>query len=722
MDEQLTGTIDQIVFYSEETGFCVAKLKSFSKDLATCITGNFEQLHPGEEISCFGKWTHHPSYGRQFSVDRYELKAPQDAKGIEKYLESGMIKGIGRGFAKKIVKTFKEKTLDVIDNHPERLLTIEGIGEKRLEKLITSWKEQKKIRTVMIFLRTHNIALGVSHKIFKKFGDDSINILQTDPYVMAREIRGVGFKTADKIAQTLGISLEDPKRISCAIEYFMHELTDEGHTCYPQKNLLEKVAEFIGVSEDLIKKELLALIQEGRMVLEEIEKGLPFVWLKSYYATEKGIAEELYRLSKGESMRPQRVEETLSWAEKKLSIIFAPEQREAVIKSLKHPLSIITGGPGTGKSTITHAIVSIFSELSENVLLAAPTGKAAKRMSEINKKKAFTIHSLLEYDFIAKSFKRNRLTPLECDLIIIDEASMLDSFLMLNLLKAIPTDAKVVFIGDVDQLPSVGAGNILKDMIASLQIPTAALKEIYRQAKGSQIITNAHKINQGLFPSLQNHKEGDFVFIHKEDPTEIAQEILSLVKTRLPNKKFLDPIEDIQVLSPMRKGVIGIENLNHLLQKELNPSLIKLERMGRTFLLGDKVMQIRNNYTKNVFNGDVGIIKSINFEDQELIISFDQKEVEYEFHELDEVVLAYACSIHKYQGSECPCVIIPIHTSHFKLLYRNLLYTGITRGKKLVILVGSKRAVAIAVKNEQVLERHTGLIQAVEKRFCLAYK
>ncbi|MBI5273685.1 MAG: ATP-dependent RecD-like DNA helicase [Chlamydiales bacterium] len=720
-EEHLSGSIDHIVYFDEESGFGVAHLKNASKELKTCITGTFTHLHPGEVISCTGKWIHHPSYGRQFSVSSYDFKEPQNVEGIQRYLESGLIKGIGPTYAKKIVRLFKEKTLEIIDNQPNRLLEIEGIGEKKLEKIIACWQDQKHVRKVMLFLRSHNISTSLAQKIYKRFGDNSIDLLTKNPYAIAREMLGVGFKTADKIAQSLGTAADSPQRISCAIEHTLQELADEGHTCYPTMQLIEEVGVMIEVDKEKISHQLQDLGKEERIKISSMDsESTPYVWLTAFYASELGISNELKRLIESDAdIRSVHVNQAIDWVEKELNIKFAEEQSQAIHVSLKEKLSIITGGPGTGKSTITHAIVTIFSQLSENILLAAPTGKAAKRMTEINKKKAFTIHSLLEFDFASKGFKRNRKFPLECDLIIIDEASMIDTFLMYHLLKAIPSGAKVIFIGDIDQLPSVGAGNILKDLINSGCIPTVMLKEIFRQAKGSKIITNAHRINHGMFPDTSNGNLSDFIFIQRDEQEDIVKEILSLVKNRLPSKKGYDPIEDIQVLSPMRKGIVGIENLNHVLQKELNQSEVFVEKMGRKFFIGDKVMQIRNNYTKKVYNGDVGIIEDISADDEELIVSFDQKDVPYDFTELDELVLSYACSIHKYQGSECPCVIMPIHTAHFKLLYRNLLYTGITRGKKLVIVIGTKKALAIGIKNEQVQKRHTGLVYAMQQVLVL---
>jgi exodeoxyribonuclease V alpha subunit len=707
--EEICGFIDTVVFAAEEGGFTVARLKEPRKSELTCIVGAMPSVQPGETIRCRGTWKHHPEYGRQFEVESFELQAPSDLIGIQKYLESGMIKGIGPVYAERIVKCFGMQTLDVIDGTPQRLLEVPGIGGKRVEKIQTCWQEQRAIRDVMIFLRGHGVSPAYAQKIYRAYGDQSIQKVTSNPFALAKEIFGVGFKSADAVAKGLGIPAEAPVRIRAGLEHVLWELSNEGHVCYPEKDLIPAAEAILQVPADLIVQCLEEQIKEKLIIRENT-----FIWVKPLYLSEIGIARELSRLLPAPCrLRSVDVEKALEWVQAQLKIELAPEQKEAVANGVKEKIQIITGGPGTGKSTITKAILAITQKLTQKILLAAPTGRAAKRMSEITKQKAFTIHALLETNFTSGGFKRNKENPLECDLIIIDESSMIDTLLMNHLLKAIPSEARVIFIGDIDQLPSVGPGNVLKDMIASEKLSVTMLKQIFRQAAGSRIVTNAHLINQGEFPDLKSYPNSDFHFIDAEDPEKIATEILGLVKTRLPKAFRFHRFEDIQVLSPMRRGVIGTENLNALLQQNLNPSPSPLMRMGRCFHLGDKVMQIRNNYQKEVYNGDVGKIVEIDASEQALKVVFDGRAVHYEFAEIDELVLAYAVSIHKYQGSECPCVIIPVHTSHFKLLYRNLLYTGITRGKRLVVLVGSRKAVALAIHNHDVQQRYTGLKQAL---------
>lgn len=710
--EEIFGYIDNIIFASEENGFTVARLKEPKKADGTLILGTMPGLQPGENIHCKGVWKMHPKHGRQFEVESYELKIPTDLLGIQKYLESGMIKGIGPAYAERIVKEFGTETLQVIDETPDKLLRIPGIGEGRLKKIKECWVDQRETRDVMIFLRGHGVSPSYAHKIYKTYGNACIEKVKTNPYSLAQEIKGIGFKSADKIAQNLGIAKDSPARIDAGIEFILWELSNDGHVCYPKLELLPAVKESLDIEEALIQNRLEELIQQSKVILNE-----DHVYVKPLYLAELGIARQLHRLMQAScALREVDVPKALEWTQEKFRIHFAEEQKQAVAMGVAEKMLIITGGPGTGKSTITKAILAICEKLTKKILLAAPTGRAAKRMSEITYKRAFTIHSLLEMDFQTGQFKKDANNPLDCDLIIVDEASMIDTFLMHHLLKAIPDHARVIFVGDIDQLPSVGPGNVLRDIIESEQIPVCILKEIFRQAKGSQVVVNSHRINQGFFPDLSHKPNSDFVYHEAGTPEEILTIIIDLL-IELPKKYRFHPMRDIQILSPMRRGVIGIENLNVVLQEKFNPSSTPLFNRGRKFLQGDKVMQIRNNYQKEVYNGDVGFIDEVDTAEQMLTVYFDDKLVIYEFGELDELELAYAVSIHKYQGSECPCIIIPIHTSHFKLLYKNLLYTGITRGKRLVALVGSKKAIGMAVHNEDVRKRYTGLKSNVIKFF-----
>ncbi|MDN3509007.1 MAG: ATP-dependent RecD-like DNA helicase [Candidatus Neptunochlamydia sp.] len=707
--DQLSGFVDHIIFSSEETGFTVARLKTPHERDHITVVGSLPWVNTGETLHCKGTWKHHPRHGRQFEIESFELTAPVDLLGIQRYLESGMIKGIGSVYAKRIVKEFGVKTLEVIDKTPHRLTEIPGLGTKRVEKIEACWNEQKEIRNVMIFLQTHKVRPSFAQKIFKRYGEESIDKVKGNPYSLAKEIYGIGFKSADELAQNLGITKDSPLRIKAGIEHVLWEMSNGGHVCFPRETFIPEAEKILEVEGTLIKEQITELELEGHIMVEGLE-GVPYLWVRPLYRAEWGIAQELNRIKEAPcNIRPVLIDKAIDWAQEKHRIRFAKEQKLAISKSLEEKIHIITGGPGTGKSTITRAIFSITSQITDKITLAAPTGRAAKRMTEITGKKAFTIHSLLEFDFNEGGFKRTRDNPLTARLIIIDEASMIDTLLMYSLLKAIPNETRLTFIGDIDQLPSVGPGNILKDMINSETIPMTRLKFIFRQGKGSRIVANAHRINAGYFPETEHEQGSDFIFFNIESPEELLSKIVNLIECHIPEKFPFHPIDDIQVLSPMKKGVIGTDNLNHVLQQKLNPQPQSLERMGRRFNLYDKVMQIRNNYDKKVYNGDVGRITSLDMENQELIVNFDGKEVSYDFSDIDELMLAYAVSIHKYQGSECPCVIIPVHTSHFKLLFRNLLYTGITRGKKLVILLGTKKALAIAVKTDNVKTRYTGL-------------
>ncbi len=697
MSDEIYGFVENIVYASD--AFTVARLKEPRKADLTCIVGQLPSLQPGETVRCKGSWKHHAQHGMQFEVESFESHQPSDLLGIQKYLESGLIKGIGPVYAERIVKKFGIDTLKVLDEKPRKLLDVEGIGKKRIELIETCWKQQKSVREVMIFLRTQGVSPAFAQKIYRTYGDKSVEKIKDDPFSLARDIHGIGFKIADGIARAMGMPQDSHARIDAAIEHILWELSNDGHVCFPQKELAWEVADAVGLPE--------AKIAERIEKLETLVRKDDLVWIKPLYLAETGIARELARLvTYPSALRSVNLQKALEWVQKQLNLELAPEQATAVAASVEKKVHIITGGPGTGKSTITKAILAITEKLTQKIVLAAPTGKAAKRLSEITHKKAHTIHSLLEMDFQAGGFKKNRDDPLECDLIIVDESSMIDTSLLYSLLKAIPSSARLILIGDVDQLPSVGPGNVLRDIIASGCIGVTCLTQIFRQAAGSRIITNAHRINHGEFPDLAPLAYSDFHFYEKETPEEVLETIVSLVKNP----------DDTQVLAPMKRGTIGTENLNVALQKKLNPSSTPLCRMGRTFHVHDKVMQIRNNYKKFVFNGDVGKIVSIDLSEQTLTISFDGRRVEYDFSEMDELMLAYAVSIHKYQGSESPSVIIPVHTAHYMMLHRNLLYTGITRGKKQVILVGTKKAIAMAIQNDEIKKRFTAL-QARLKEF-----
>lgn len=719
--QEIQGCLEHIIYKNDESGFTVARLQKTANEPAIVIVGKFASINPGEKIKCKGIFKSHPEYGRQFSVSSYQIKKPQDIHGIIRYLESGVIKGIGPSYAEKIVKIFGAKTLEIIEGNPEKLLDVPGIGQSRLETIIKHFSKENNLRDILIDLASFDISINLAQKIYRKYEDETLTLLKQNPYCICDDIHGIGFKTSDKIAYKMGFSLSSPLRIQAYLLHLLKELSERGHTCYPEENLIELCSTNLQVDLCNISDALLYLeVQEKivRMECLHLENELLFVWLKPLFICEKGIAHHLKRLDKGlSSFKLCSNEEALRWASETFSMKFCHEQKMAIINSIEKKVHIITGGPGTGKSTITKAILLIFSKLSENILLTAPTGKAAKRMQQICKRRACTIHSLLEFDSAKKTFKRNPQFPLKCDIIIVDEASMIDTYLMYCLLKAIPDNAHLIIIGDVDQLPSIGPGNCLKDIIESKSVSSNRLFQIYRQKKDSSISLGAYNINRGLFPTFHDI-ESDFSMIYEDDCNKILHEITNLIQNRLQNEDGFDPINDIQVLCPMRKGLIGIDNLNQILQDALNPSNGNtITKFNTEYRTGDKVMQIRNNYTKKVFNGDVGLISSINQEDKTIIINYEKKPILYEFNELDEISLSYAVSIHKYQGSEIPCVIIPLHQCHYMLLQKNLLYTAITRGKKKVIIIGTKKALSIALANQEVYHRHTNLPYFIENLY-----
>lgn len=715
--DQIFGYIERITFQNEENGYTVAQLQQANRSYLTCIVGSMPGLQPGETVRCFGAWKNHLVHGKQFDVDHFKVEAPADVVGIKKYLGSGLIKGIGPKYAERIVDKFGTETLSIIDHSPDRLSEVSGVGPKRVEKIKKCWSEQRSIREVMVFLQTYGVSPSFAQKIFKTYGEQSVAKVKANPYHLARDIFGIGFKTADTIAQKMGIAKDSDIRIDSGIEYVLSQLSNDGHVCYPVQEFLPEAETMLEASSAQISARLSFLQKENRIELADCMDGgvkRPFIWIRALYVAESGISREIRRLKRGDCfLREINTEKAITWVQEKLKIELAENQKKAVAQAVSGKLHIITGGPGTGKSTITKAILAITEKLTSKIFLVAPTGRAAKRMTEITGKKASTIHSLLEFDFRSGGFKRNRENPIDCDLIIVDEASMIDTFLMYSLLKALPEHARVILVGDINQLPSVGPGNVLRDMIASRTISVTTLNEIFRQAAGSHIITNAHRINQGNFPSLYNGPDSDFFFIEGEENESVLNTVVKLVSQRLPNRYGFNPKQEIQVLTPMKRGMIGTENLNVVLQQTLNPKDSHLYRGGQKFQEGDKVMQIKNDYKREVFNGDIGIIDTIDPVEQQVIVKFEDRDVIYEYSDMDELVLAYAISIHKFQGSECPCIVMPVHTSHFMMLHRNLLYTGVTRGKKLVVLVGTKKAIAIAVKNDDVQKRYTALQQTL---------
>ena len=715
---ELSGQIERITYTNEENGYTIARVKIYGqRDLVT-VVGFLMSPTPGEILNMRGEWINHPKFGEQFKVVDYKTSVPATVFGIQKYLGSGLIKGLGPVIAGRIVKKFGEKTLDVIENDIEKLVMVEGIGKKRIAMIQNAWDEQKEIRDVMLFLQSHGVSSGYATKIFKQYKNRSIAVVTENPYRLAMDIFGIGFVIADSIAEKLGFPKDSPLRVEAGILYVLHQLSDEGHVFYPYEYLVKKSRETLGVERDAIVEALGGLAINKKIVLEDLNESIDEfkennkgVYLAKFHLCEISIATRLKILSIApKSIRSVNVENALEWVQERLDIRLAENQAKAIRCALENKIMVITGGPGTGKTTIINAIIKIFSKLKVKTLLAAPTGRAAKRMSEATGHEAKTIHRLLEYSFAKGGFQKNEEKPLSCDLIILDEVSMIDTVLMHHLTKAIPTFATVILVGDVNQLPSVGAGNVLNDIIASGVIPVVELKEIFRQARESRIIVNAHQINNGILPTFEDDVPGnDFFFIQQEDPEKVLEIILELTKERIPKRFGLDPVDDIQVLTPMHKGVVGAGNLNSELQKSLNPSQTEITRGNRNFRVNDKVMQIRNNYDKEVFNGDIGRIVGMRPDENEMTVLFDGRNVAYEFYELDELVLAYAVSVHKSQGSEYPAVVIPVLTQHYILLQRNLIYTAVTRGRNLVVMVGTRKALAMGVNNDKTQKRFTHL-------------
>ncbi|MCP3900762.1 MAG: ATP-dependent RecD-like DNA helicase, partial [Desulfobacteraceae bacterium] len=676
---------------------------------------------PGEILKMHGKWIDHPKFGTQFSVDTYKTQVPATEFGIKKYLGSGLIKGIGPVMAKRIVKKFGKKALDIIEKDISKLLEIDGIGKKRVKMIEKAWEEQKEVRNVMLFLQSHEVSSAYAAKIFKQYGHDSIEVVTQNPYRLADDIFGIGFITADKIAEKLGFEKDSILRIESGILYTLHSFSNDGHVCYPYEDLIKEAQELLETNRDNIVEAINIARQNKKIIIEEIEEHalgqdntvLKSVFLSQFFFSEKGIASRLKIIkAQSSSIRKIDTKKALEWVQGELTIKLAKMQKEAVAKALDEKLLVITGGPGTGKTTIINAIIKIYKKLGIKILLAAPTGRAAKRMNEATWHPATTIHRMLKYSMTKAGFEKDEKNPLKCDLLILDESSMIDTYLMYQLLKAVPDFCKVIFVGDVNQLPSVGAGSVLNDIILSEMLSVVELDTIFRQARKSLIIVNAHRINKGEFPVINTDEKSDFFFIQKDEVEDVVNTIVELSQSRIQKKFGFDPINDIQVLTPMHRGLAGSANLNVELQKALNRSKsnnASLYRGNREFRANDKVMQIRNNYDKLVFNGDIGAISKISFEEQKVIIVYNKREVEYDFSELDEIIHAYAVSIHKSQGSEYPVVIIPIVTQHYILLQRNLIYTAVTRGKKLVIMVGTKKALAMAVNTIKSEARYTGL-------------
>jgi exodeoxyribonuclease V alpha subunit len=735
--DSLSGSVERITFYNPENGYTVLRLRPDarpghhfthrsalnSEGLAT-VVGNLPEVSPGEHLSLQGQWDNHPKHGPQFKAEVCEQTLPATLAGIEGYLGSGMIKGIGPRLAERIVAKFKEETFDVIEQRPERLLEVPGIGLDRTKRITAAWEEQKQVKEIMVFLHGHGVSTNLAVKIYKTYGDAALETVQKNPYQLERDIYGVGFKTADRIAQAMGLPPEHPSRVEAGIVFALNEMIAEGHVYVPREALAGRAVELLGVAPELIAPALERLAEDDRIrpdmiplnykeektthtdVVAEAQAvyATPVIYLTPLYFGERGVAERLKALVSINAVSKPPPPAALTM--EKLS----EQQKEAVQMALIHPVSILTGGPGTGKTTCLKALITALDAQGRRFALASPTGRAAKRLSEATGHPASTIHRLLEYSPV-EGFKHNVENPLHLDFLVVDEASMLDLLLTNNLLKAIRPGTHILFVGDVDQLPSVGAGDVLRDMIASGVAPVARLTTIFRQAADSKIITNAHLINQGKFPLFSQGK-GDFFLFPAEDAAGAADWVLAIVTERIPQKFGFDPVRDIQVLSPIYRGPAGVIALNERLQERLNPPAPnKAERklFGTIFRAGDKVMQTQNNYDKDVYNGDIGFVRSFDTIEQRLTVDFYGRSVTYDWSDVDELTLAYVISVHKAQGSEFPAVVMPIVTQHYTMLQRNLLYTSITRASKLCVLAGSRRAISMAVRNNKVAQRFTAL-------------
>lgn len=731
MSELLIGTVERITYYNEENGYTVAQVTPEGRGYTVTVVGNLMEVSPGECLRLHGEWTSHARYGRQFQVEHYSTMLPATVAGIEKYLGSGLIKSIGPVTARRIVRHFKLETLRVIEEEPRRLREVLGVGQARAALIQQAWQEQKAIHEVMIFLQGHKVSTSHAVKIYKKYGDASIDVVRNDPYRLARDIYGIGFLTADKIASELGLAHDSPQRVQAGISYTLSQMADDGHVYAPAHELIAESVRILEVPADLVAKGIDELASEQEVKVEPLTYGTvaeraapgqslreePAVYLPPFYYGEVGVARALKTLlNVGKSRlafyRGANLEAVLDGLAERDGLALNQRQREAVCIALTHKVTVLTGGPGTGKTTAVRTLIRLLEAKGARFALAAPTGRAAKRLAEATGREAKTIHRLLEYKpQEGGQFQRNEQNPLEADMVIVDEASMLDLLLTHHLLKAVHPESHLLLVGDVDQLPSVGAGNVLGDVIDSGVVAVVRLEEIFRQAEGSLIIENAHRINRGELP-LFSRSATDFFLFPADDAEQAAGLVIELVQTRIPAKFGLDPLQDVQVLTPLHRGAAGVAELNRRLQEVLNPpSEVKAEkrRGADAFRVGDRVMQVRNDYDKEVFNGDMGRIVALDLENQEIRVRMDDREVRYEFSDWDELVHAYAVSVHKSQGSEFRAVVIPVLTQHYVMLQRNLLYTAVTRAKELVVLVGSRRAIAIAVRNDQIVDRHSAL-------------
>lgn len=717
----IQGEVVTVVYHNPENGYVIARVDSPAEPGQINVVGLLGDVAPGESLRLCGEWVEHPKFGRQFKAESCEHLLPASLNGIRRFLGSGAVKGIGEKTADRLVARFGSQVLDILDSDPRRLLEVEGIGAAKLKTIVSSWQEKREVRGLMLFLQTHGVATTFAHRIFRHYGVSAVQRLRANPYDLAYDIHGIGFRTADEVALKLGFAEDAPQRLEAGVEYCLRQVADgAGHMFLPRPDLAEEAARLLGCHDlELVEEQIDSLVERKRLVVEPLpEKGVAeAVFLTYFYRTEREIASRLRGLLDHVSrIDPAKISRAVEREEERLSLTLSQEQREAVESACGHKVSIITGGPGTGKTTITRVVVRALKSLGLKISLAAPTGRAAKRLSEATGFTATTLHRLLRYQ-PATGFEFNEEKKLSADVMVVDEVSMLDCGLCLSLLRALPLTCRLVFVGDENQLPSVGAGNVLGDMIESGVVPAVRLTHIYRQARESMIVVNAHRINEGEFPLGSPHAppKADFFWVEKEDLADLQALILRMVCERIPEAYGLDPMSEVQVLTPMHKGEVGTIALNRLLQERLNAGGRELVRGQRAYRVGDRILQLRNNYDKDVFNGDLGRILDFDAKDEILKAEFDGRAVEYGFDELDEIGLAYAISVHKSQGSEYPAVVMPVVSQHYMLLQRNLIYTGLTRARKLAVLMGSRRAMHMGLGNERGRQRHTSLAVRLAK-------